>query len=496
MALGLVVLLGTLPAAGQDSNRELTLDEAIRLAKVRNPGFQASLNDADVANWTFRSSLADLVPSAQVTSLIQYQGSGESRLGSIRLEDLGLSSSLPAYYISSFDALVRMELSGPKLLKPFQARAQQRATNRRVDEAELALEQNVVRHYLEVLRSQDAVALADQEMERATEDLRLAQVRNEMGSAADWEVQRARVTQGRAEVGLLQARNDLRTATLRLAQQIGLPPEEPLTLTSHFEIFEPTWDESHLYETALVSNPELGSLRAEEDAAGTGVTMARSQYLPSFWLDAFLSGFTRHTRDETRLLLEAENAINQNYQECLTTNDIYSRLTPALPGQDCSVFQFGPSDRAAILAANDAFPFKFITQPPIVTFGLSIPLFQGLGRKREVERARAEAEDARFRLEERELALRADLAASLGLVRTTYQSAQLEEINAEVASQQLRLARERYEMGSGSFLELVEAETVKASADQALLDALYSFHQAVVDLETLVGRPLRNPAGG
>ena len=58
-------------------------------------------------------------------------------------------------------------------------------------------------------------------------------------------------------------------------------------------------------------------------------------------------------------------------------------------------------------------------------------------------------------------------------------------------SEQLRLARERYEMGSGSFLELVEAETVMASSEHALVEAIYSFHQAVVDLETLVGQPLR-----
>jgi outer membrane protein TolC len=99
-------------------------------------------------------------------------------------------------------------------------------------------------------------------------------------------------------------------------------------------------------------------------------------------------------------------------------------------------------------------------------------------------------------MEERRIGLRADISAALGAVGTAYQTARLEELNREVASQQLRLARESYEMGSGSFLELVEAETVMASSEHALVDATFSFHQAVVDLETLVGRPLRRMEAG
>ncbi len=491
--VGLLVLLLVhqgAPAGAQAPAQELTVEDAIRIAMSRNPGFQARQNDESVATWSLRSSVASLLPSAHLTSQYQYQGGGESRLGSIRLEDLGLSSDLPAYYISSYDALLRMEINGAKLISPFQQRARREATRARIENASLSLVQAVVGHYLGVLRGQERERVVTQEVERAREDLRMAQIRAELGAAAEWEVQRAQVTLGRAEIDLLKAQNELRTARLRFAQQLGLPPDEEFVLTSRFELFEPRWEEEDLYEIAVASSPELSSLRAEERASRHGVRIARSQYLPSLWLDGYVSGFTRHTRDEDRLLFEAENSMNRSYEECLTTNRIYSGITNPLPTRDCSLIQFNDSDRRALLKANDAFPFKFITTPPVVTLGISFPVFQGMTRRRDVAVAKAQAEDTRLLLEERTLGLRADVAAALGEVKTAYRSALLEETNQEVARQQLRLARERYERGGGSFLELVEAETVMASSDRALVEAVYGFHQAVVDLETLVGRSL------
>ena len=53
--------------------------------------------------------------------------------------------------------------------------------------------------------------------------------------------------------------------------------------------------------------------------------------------------------------------------------------------------------------------------------------------------------------------MRADLAIGLENARTLYQSALLEERNRELAEQQLNLARERYQLGAITFVELVDA---------------------------------------
>ena len=75
--------------------------------------------------------------------------------------------------------------------------------------------------------------------------------------------------------------------------------------------------------------------------------------------------------------------------------------------------------------------------------------------------------------------------------RTAYQSALLEQRNQTVADEQLRLARERYQLGAITFIDLVDAETVKAQADRQRLAAIYSYHDAITSLETVVGARFR-----
>jgi outer membrane protein TolC len=93
---------------------------------------------------------------------------------------------------------------------------------------------------------------------------------------------------------------------------------------------------------------------------------------------------------------------------------------------------------------------------------------------------------------EQELLLRAEIGANLASVVTAYEAALIEESNQEVADEQLRLAREQYRLGLTSFIQLVEAETVKAQADQTRIAAIFFYHDALALLESLVGAPLRN----
>ena len=72
-----------------------------------------------------------------------------------------------------------------------------------------------------------------------------------------------------------------------------------------------------------------------------------------------------------------------------------------------------------------------------------------------------------------------------------YEGAVIEERNQVAAEEQLRLASEQYRLGLVSFLQLVEAETVKAQADRALLGAIFTYHQNLASLEATIGAPLR-----
>jgi outer membrane protein TolC len=101
------------------------------------------------------------------------------------------------------------------------------------------------------------------------------------------------------------------------------------------------------------------------------------------------------------------------------------------------------------------------------------------------------ADDAKYQRRAEELARRAEVTASYNALLTAYRTVGLEARNAETAAEQLRLARERYRLGAGSIVELSVAQEQAARADQAHLDALYSFHENLAALESAVGRQLR-----
>lgn len=477
---------------GRSVPSRLSLQDALEMAHENNPAYLATRNDLELADWDVRTAYGQLLPSASASGGLSWQGGGEQLLGGFTQEQLGVGRQ-PSYYFSRYSVGLSYQLSGSTLLEPSRTRAARDATEAQIAATIVALDAQVTRAYLEVLRRQEEVVLAEQQLERARFDLRMASGRSEVGQATALDVMQAELQVGRAEVALLQARGAVETARLRLLQQMGVDAraDREMALTTAFEMREPGWEREELYRTALRQNPTLRSRRSTAEASETGVEIARSAYYPTLSLSAGISGFTRQAGDTDPLIAQARSQIAGLAANCEAQNEIFRRLADPLPLQDCTRFTFTDDMRRSIVARNDAFPLDFTRQPPSASLTVSLPLFQGFSRHRQLQAARLQRDDARQQEREQELALAADVAIGLSAVRTAYRSAVLERRNQTYANEQLRLAQERYRLGAITFVDLVEAETVKAQADRQRLDAEYAYHLAVTDLEAVVGAPLR-----
>lgn len=487
-----MLLLWPALLSGQQAPADLTLEEAVELARRNNPDYLSRLNDEDVAAWGVRSAYAAFLPTASVSGGVSYQGGGEALIGGFTGEDLGLGET-PPYYYSNFSAGVGLQLSGADFFRVGQQRASRRAVVAGNVAAARTLETAVTRQYLAALRGRDAVDLARKELERAEANLALAEARFAVQSATAIETTQAEVERGRAEVELVRAQALYDTERLRLLQQIGLEPSRDVELTSRLDVFEPTWSLESLIALATSGHPQLSATRAGVAVAEAGVDMARSAYFPSISLSAGVSGFTRRAGSDQFLIDQADESMQRARANCLTTNELLSRLNPPLPPQDCSTFVLTEQDRSRIIAQNRQFPFDFETQPLSMSLGLSIPVFQGLSRQHQLESAAARADDARHQLRGDRLRIRAEVEAAHLNLSAAFRAYGLEQRNHALAEDQLRLARERYRVGATSFLELTEAETVMARADRAYLLAIYAFQEALAALEAAVGQDLAIP---
>lgn len=483
-------LLVAWPVAAQQVPASLTLASAIEIARSNNPTYLQSLNDQVQAEWDVRQAYGQLLPQASANTGVTWQGAGEQQFGTLTLGDLGFGD-LPSYYLSSYGISVGMNVSLATVLGPSQAKAQRGATSAGIRLAESSLVSQVTSAYLEVLRQQEGTRLAQQQLENSRFNLRLAQGRLEVGAATPIDVGQAEVQVGRSEVVVLQADNALATGRMRLLQQLGVSVEQAFELSSTFQLSEPSWTVEEMLGLALDGNPTLDATRRSKQAADIGVASARSPYFPSLSISTGWSGFTRQASNTNVQVLQAQAQVAGQVAQCAATNDLYSRLARPLPARDCTQYTFTDADRQGILDQNSQFPFSFQKSPMSVGLRLSIPIFQGFSRQRNLEAAKLQRDDLEQQVREQEIALKADLSVALATLRTAYQSALLEERNRALAEQQLRLARERYQLGAITFVELIASQTVLAQADRDQIAAIFAYHDAVTRLESLVGTSLR-----
>ena len=490
-ALALASLL--LPAALRAQETvpsRLSLEQAIDVARSENPSFRQMRNDAGLADWNVRQAYGAFFPQITAGGGVQWQGTGEQQLGSLTLGDLGFGNQ-PSYYSSSYRLGLTYSLDWRTLKGPAQARTDRRVTDAQIRAAEANLVSQVTNGYLEVLRRQEALRIAELQLENSENNLRLAQAQLQVGAVTGIDVGQAEVQVGRSRVTVLQSENGLATARMRLLQQLGQSMGQDFEVTTTFPLTEPSWEVETLEEMAVSGNPTLASRRSSQESADIGVSIAKSSYMPTLSLSTAWSGFTREASSTDFQVAQAQAQIAGTIAQCVNTNDLYSRLANPLPPIDCSRFTFTDTQRQRIIDQNNQFPFAFERSPLTLSLQVSVPIFQGLGRERNLEAARLQRDDLVEQVREQELALQADIAIGLSNARTAYQSALLEESNRALAEQQLRLARERYQLGEITFVDLVDAQTVLAQAEADRLNAIFAYHDIVTTLEALVGAPLR-----
>ena len=171
---------------------------------------------------------------------------------------------------------------------------------------------------------------------------------------------------------------------------------------------------------------------------------------------------------------------------------LYSIIANPLPTADCSGFGLTPAAEQQIRASNEVFPFNFTKLPVSLNLNISLPIFTGFSRERQVAQANNFAEDAEHNRRAEELRIRTSVTNMYDNLVSAHRVVRAEERNRALSEEQLQLQQRRYALGAAGLLELMDAQTTMSTADQAYLNAVYDFHYSLIALEAAVGRPLRS----
>jgi len=476
----------------------LSLTEALQQARNSNPIYRQQLNNAATARMQLRNAYGGLLPNASVSAGLDYTGSGQANFGQ------GFTRQTSAVLGSSYSAGFQWALDGGRLLAPREQKANQRAVDQEIAAEQNGLKFQITSQYLNVLQATAQVAVAEQQVLRNQDFLDLAHAKYRVGQGTLIEVRQAEVQKAQSDVALLRAIQAENTAKLELFNRIGVVPPLPIEqigLSDSFPVSEPHFSLDGLLSQAAEENPELRALRARERAASIGVTSAKSAFLPSLSLRAGWSGFTQQATDDGLLVQQGLGGALGSALSCITNDSIRvgAGLAPLSTQAACydaaglngTGTSLTPQARKAILDANSKFPFEFTRQPFSIGLTVSLPLFTGFGRSLRLQQAREFAQDADERTRARALGIRTEVHTNWLGVETSYRAIAVQGSSRDAARDQLRLAQDRYRLGSGTALEVSDAQNAVQRAEGDYVNAVYDYHKALAALESAVGRPLR-----
>ncbi len=177
----------------------------------------------------------------------------------------------------------------------------------------------------------------------------------------------------------------------------------------------------------------------------------------------------------------------------IINQDLNGRLGLSRPIiSDCAAsFGLSPAGEAALLSSNSVFPFDFSNNPFLAQIQIRLPIFDQFNRNLQISQASAVAEDAQELRRARELQVRTDVSQQYYGMQSNYQAISIQDNNRVQARDGLRLARERYRVGAGTFFELLQAQVAAQQAESDYITALFNYHRSLVSLEAAVGRRLR-----
>ncbi|MDQ2688152.1 MAG: TolC family protein [Armatimonadota bacterium] len=111
--------------------------------------------------------------------------------------------------------------------------------------------------FFNVLRYQDQVAVQQEQVNFATENLRIAQARFNAGAAAQFDVVTAQTSLANAQNQLIQAQNTVALTEENLNNLLAVPQDEPLTLQTPPLPAPQTPAPAQVLQTAYANRPEL-----------------------------------------------------------------------------------------------------------------------------------------------------------------------------------------------------------------------------------------------
>ena len=441
LALPVLLLLAG-RALPQDTNIDFSepfaIDECIRIAKRNAPSMKTAEYALKVAEANVLDAWGNMLPSfsASVTGYRTTYGpqdisivdptTGRVISTTSATQEFSNYSSRINYGMSVFDKRNWSNLS--------RQQANQRISEYDMKVTEQDLIYRVKEAYYALLAYQRLLEVNEETVKSREENLRKIESMFEVGSASKADVLKQKVQVQDARAALIQATNDVEYARANLAHTMGIHFDAPLRIVDVLDIEEPDVDLEQSLQDAMENHPDVLRAGAQVNVAKASVGYAQAAFWPSLGAGG---SYSWGPDDE---LSKITDMFDKNYNWSLGL-----QLSIDIP--DLSTLANIRSAKSELALADEQ-----------------------LGETK-----------GNIALAVKKAYL--DLNAAKEIIK-----AREEEVAS--AAEDLKLAEERYRVGAGTALELIDAQVNHTSAQSNHVQALYDYKLALAQLERAIGKEM------
>jgi outer membrane protein len=416
----------------------LTLEESKRLALERNLSVIQAQNNNDAASSSNLAAYGRYLPTLSANGQwIRRQVEGPTYINGIAIPGSSAKSTTGSFSTGLGASLLLFDGFGREsnVSRASNTLTQSELT---VTRTRQSIVYQVESSYLNVLRLEQLVKVADENLKRDRRQLERITESNRVGALSLADVYRQQSQVAADEVSQITAQNNFDEARADLVALIGLDVSREYFFAD--SAVAGTIEASELAATrakyqslaeltrrALVSRPDFRSAKLSLDAAQSGVTSARSDYFPSVSANA---GLTMNNEDLKNLF-------------------------------DYKTLYWGVT--------------------------LNWTLFDGFATNASVQNAVATRRNAEVTLAQSERSIGVEVKKALLTLDAAAKQYEASQKGLTSASEDRKIAEERYNLGAGTLLDLLTANASLVSAEANLVNASYNYNIAKRNVEYVLG---------
>lgn len=409
--------------------KPLSLQDCIKIALSTNPLPQAAEKGVQAAKEAAGEARAPYYPELGLQARYAYWQqhaflpSGLSIPGQPTPRIVGPTDD----YMAGLKVRYTLFDSGERRAQYQSALARQGAAEEEKYRALQDLTLSVYQAFYGMAASLENYSLAEKNLTRARDHLRLAKERKEAGAVSQADVLRVQVETANAELALVRAESLVRIARGSLNTLMGLAVERPLAIEIKGEdLTGPDFpDLPKALNQAIQDRPEIKAAQKRLEAQKGGVAAAKSTFGPKVRAEG------SYGRRDTDLSLEDEEWLA----------------------------------------------------------GITIewPLFTGFFRQHRLGRAKAEVSREEAETKQLLLKVRQEVWTAHSRLIETYEAIQTTKVAVQYAEESMRLAKERYEAGAGTVTDLLDSQTALARAQTTQIEAGWDYQTAKAVFQRAIG---------